>query len=76
MKRRIKVRRRLKLIVKRNHLRMRVDKVVRVMIVEVSILVEKKKKKSKIMKMMENGKKIVNQNYKKKNDINHLFHFV
>ena len=76
MKRRIKVRRRLKLIVKRNHLRMRVDRVVRVMIVEVSILVEKKKKKSKIMKMMENGKKIVNQNYKKKNDINHLFHFV
>ena len=76
MKRRIKVRRRLKLIVKRNHLRMRVDRVVRVMIVEVSILVEKTKKKSKIMKMMENGKKIVNQNYKKKNDINHLFHFV
>ena len=70
------MRRRLKLIVKRNHLRMRVDRVVRVMIVEVSILVEKKKKKSKIMKMMENGKKIVNQNYKKKNDINHLFHFV
>lgn len=54
-----------------NHLRMRVDRVVTVMIAGVSIVREKERKKSRMMKMG-SGRSVVKQTYPKKNDINHL----